>query len=184
MLADWLREPLVRRWWNHETSAAAVVRDFGPSVDGEDPAEYFVALDGAEPYGLMKRYPFGPYPEYIGELAPVRPVDPRALSIDYLIGDPHRRGRGFATAMISVLVSDAWDAYPDAPEVVVPVAAGNRASWRALERAGFSRVASGPLEPDNPIDPPEHLIYWLPRPGEIGGARHRSDGDDRQRAGC
>ncbi len=48
----------------------------------------------------------------------------------------------------------------------MPVAAGNRASWRALERAGFTRIAAGPLPPDNPIDPPDHVVYRLMRPAE------------------
>jgi hypothetical protein len=32
LLARWLAEPLVARWCNHETSAAAIEREFGPSV--------------------------------------------------------------------------------------------------------------------------------------------------------
>jgi aminoglycoside 6'-N-acetyltransferase len=37
--------------------------------------------------------------------------------------------------------------------IVVPIVAGNRASWRALEKAGFVRIAEGDLAPDNPVDP-------------------------------
>jgi hypothetical protein len=44
------------------------------------------------------------------------------------------------------------------------VAAGNGASWRALERAGFHRVAEGELTPDNAADPPDHVVYRLTRP--------------------
>jgi aminoglycoside 6'-N-acetyltransferase len=43
------------------------------------------------------------------------------------------------------------------------VAAGNVASRRALERAGFVRVAAGPLTPDNPIDPPDHVVHLARR---------------------
>ncbi|MEA2131835.1 MAG: aminoglycoside 6-N-acetyltransferase [Solirubrobacteraceae bacterium] len=32
LLARWLAEPLVARWCNHETSAAVIEREFGPSV--------------------------------------------------------------------------------------------------------------------------------------------------------
>ena len=56
--------------------------------------------------------------------------------------------------MIGAFVAESWVAHPAARDVLVPVAAGNRASWRALERAGFTRIAEGPMEPDNPIDPP------------------------------
>ncbi len=159
-----MEEPLVKRWWNHETDPFALERDFGPSLDGTDPAEYFVALHDGAPFGLIQRYPWGPYPDYLEEIAPVLAVTPETLSIDYLIGDPGARGRGLGAAMIGTLVAASWPAYPDAPRVVVPVAAGNTASWRALERAGFSRVATGHLEPDNPIDGPEHVVYALDRP--------------------
>ena len=57
MLRDWLAEPLVARWWNHETTPEAVERDFGPSVDGRDETQLFVALDQNVPYGLIQSYP-------------------------------------------------------------------------------------------------------------------------------
>lgn len=164
LLAAWLAEPLVARWWNHEHSPEALERDFGPSIDGSDPAEYFLATAHAGPFGLIQRYPIAAYPEYVHELAPVHPVGAGSLSIDYLIGEPAMRGRGLGAAMIAAFVALVWSRYPEAEEVVVPVSAGNDASWRALERAGFTRVATGELEPDNPIDSRDHVIYRLPRP--------------------
>ncbi|MEU0356423.1 GNAT family N-acetyltransferase [Streptomyces cyaneofuscatus] len=48
LLISWLEQPHVARWWNHETSVAAVRRDFGPAVRGEEPSEDLLAhLDGA-----------------------------------------------------------------------------------------------------------------------------------------
>jgi len=44
-----------------------------------------------------------------------------------------------------------------------PVAASRSPRAVALERAGFTRVAEGALEPDNPIDPPDHVVYRLER---------------------
>jgi len=164
LLKAWLQEPLVHRWWHHETSDAALERDFGPTLDGEDATELFLALDGEHPFGLIQRYPIAAYPEYVEELAPLVELAPGALSIDYLIGDPARRGRGLGAAMIAAFAAESWAAYPDATEIVVPVAAGNVASWRALERAGFTRVAEGELEPDNPADPPDHVVYAIRRP--------------------
>ena len=37
LLARWLAEPHVHRWWFHDP--AAVERDFGPVADGTEPAE-------------------------------------------------------------------------------------------------------------------------------------------------
>ena len=163
-LAAWLAEPRVARWWNHDVSPEAIERDFGTSVDGGDATEMFVAQLDGEPIGFIQRYPICAYAEYVEELSRVCPVPAGALSIDYLIGDPAARGRGVGAAMIGAFVAQSWDAYPAARDVVVPVAAGNHASWRALERVGFTRIAEGPLEPDNPIDPPDHVVYQLARP--------------------
>jgi aminoglycoside 6'-N-acetyltransferase len=164
LLARWLAEPAVARWWNHETTPEAIERDFGPSVDGRDPAEMFLALHGERPFGFIQRYRIDNEPQYAEELSRVCAVPPGALSVDYFVGEPDLRGRGFGARMIAELVARTWDAYPDAGEIVVPVAAGNAASWRALERAGFTRIAEGELEPDNPIDPPDHVIYAIRRP--------------------
>jgi aminoglycoside 6'-N-acetyltransferase len=164
LLARWLAEPVVARWWNHDVTPEAVERDFGPSVDGTDPAEMFVALSDGRPFGFIQRYRIAGEPDYAEELARVCDVPAGALSIDYFVGEPDMRGRGLGAGLIAALVARTWEAYPDAAAVVVPVAAGNAASWRALERAGFARIAEGELEPDNPVDGPEHVIYAISRP--------------------
>ena len=164
LLSRWLGDPLVARWWNHDPSPEMVEHDFGPSVDGTDPAEMFVAATADGPFGLIQRYVIAEFPEYVEELAAVCDLPPAALSIDYLIGEPAERGRGRGAAMIAEFVATSWPAYPDASAVVVPVSAGNRASWRALERAGFRLIATGELEPDNPIDSRDHVVYRLDRP--------------------
>ena len=152
LLARWLAEPLVARWWNHDVTPEALERDFGPAVDGTEPGEVCVAsLDGT-PFGLIQRYVIADHPEYVEELAPIIAVPPTALSVDYLIGEPDLRGRGLGARMIAAFIADADD-------VIVPVSAGNTASWRALERAGFARVAEGELEPDNPGEGRAHVIY-------------------------
>ena len=164
LLSAWLAEPLVARWWCHETSLEAVERDFGASVDGRDPTEVLLAALDGRTYGLVQRYEIAAEPKYLAELATVCAVPDGALSIDYLVGETWARGCGLGTAMIETAVAEAWLRHPDARDVLVPVAAGNRASWRALERAGFSRVAEGELEPDNPVDPRDHYVYGLRRP--------------------
>ena len=164
LVARWLAEPQVHRWWHDEASLEAVEAEYGPSVDGSEPTEVFLALADGEPFGLIQRYRIADYPEDLAELDGVVPVPPGAVSVDYLIGDASWRGRGLGAAMIAAFVADSWAAFPDAPEVLVPVVAGNTASWRSLERAGFTRVAEGELEPDNPRDPRDHYVYRLARP--------------------
>lgn len=160
LLARWLAEPLVARWWNHETTSEALERDFGPSVDGSDPTRMFVASAGGREFGFIQRYALADEPRYVAELSRLCEVPAAAISVDYLIGEPDMRGRGLGAAMIAELTRGA--------DVIVPVAAGNVASWRTLERAGFSRVAAGELEPDNPIDPPLHYVYRQRGSSETG----------------
>jgi len=167
LLARWLAEPHVQRWWNHEFTEAALEADFGASIDGVDPAEVFIvsATDSpALPFGLLQRYRFADNPGYLDELAPLLAVPPAALSIDYFVAEPGMLRRGWGSAMIRAALADIWVDYPAAPCVVVPVHAANTASWRVLERAGMQRVASGPLTPDNPLDDPLHHVYRIVRP--------------------
>ncbi|MFF1510355.1 GNAT family N-acetyltransferase [Streptomyces sp. NPDC058326] len=173
LLRRWLSQPHVARWWNHETDAAAVARDFGPVARGEEPAEDWIALLGGVPVGLVQRCLWGDYPEYREELAAVLDVPAETASIDYLIGDPALTGRGVGPRLVRAMIERTWLDHPRTPSIVVPVVAANRASWRALEKAGLVRVAEGDLEPDNPIDDRLHYVYRIdrPAPGRRGAAR-------------
>lgn len=164
LLAGWLAAPHVARWWNHEYSPEAVERDFGAAVDGAEPSEDLLVLRDGEPIGLLQRSRLGDYPDELASYAALVDVPAEAVQIDYLIGDVGLTGRGIGTEMIRCAVADVWAVYPQAPAVVVAVVAANRASWRALERAGLRRVAEGDLPPDNPIDPPRHYFYRIDRP--------------------
>lgn len=164
LLRRWLMQPHVARWWNHDTSPEGVARDFGRSARGEEPSEDWLAVLDGRPFGLVQRCRLADYPEYRDELAAVTTVPPGAATIDYLIGDPDLTGRGLGPRMIEAMIDRTWRDYPDATCVLVPVVAANRTSWRALEKAGLTRVAEGDLEPDNPIDDPAHVVYGIDRP--------------------
>ncbi|ADG79798.1 GCN5-related N-acetyltransferase OS=Tsukamurella paurometabola (strain ATCC 8368 / DSM / CCUG 35730 / CIP 100753 / JCM 10117 / KCTC 9821 / NBRC 16120 /NCIMB 702349 / NCTC 13040) OX=521096 GN=Tpau_3211 PE=3 SV=1 [Tsukamurella paurometabola] len=179
LLAVWLSEPHNRRWWNHETSREAIERDFGPSVDGAEPSLDFLALDAGSgasgsdqhrdagsgtPVGLIQRQRWLDYPDEDETTAVGRLVDlgPRDYGIDYLVGSQYATGRGLGTAMIRAMCSQIFDEL-DGARVVVCVAAGNRRSWRALERAGFTLIGHVDITPENPIDPPDHVVYLRER---------------------
>jgi aminoglycoside 6'-N-acetyltransferase len=164
LIATWLATPHVARWWNHDPSLSAIETDFGGCVDGTEPCEVFIALLDRVPVGLIQRYRLGAYPEYIDELAHILQVRPELTSIDYLIGPPEALGKGIGSAMIAALATRTWRDDPGTPAIIVPVQADNQASWRALVRAGFERIAEGELTPDNPIDGTAHYIYELARP--------------------
>ena len=163
LLCRWLAEPLVARWWHHDSSPEAVERDFGPSLDGDDVTALYLGVHDGQPFGLVQVYPIEAYPEYVAELAPVCPVPPGSLSIDYLVGEPSARGRGLGAGLIAAAVARGFADHPAARDVLVPVSLANEASWRALRRAGATWYAEGELEPDNPVDPPDHVVHRFTR---------------------
>ena len=63
--------------------------------------------------------------------------------------------------MITSFVAESWDRYPGCPACVVAVHEDNRRSWRALERAGFTRVWSGALVSEDPSDAGPQVVYVL-----------------------
>ncbi len=164
MLCDWLREPAVARWWNHDGSSAGVDRDFGPSVRGEEPGEDLVVLLDGRPIGLLQRSVIADYPEDMDEFTTLVEVPDGAVELDYLIADPAVRGRGLGARMIAQAVEDTWRSLPRVPAVLVAVVAANTASWHALENAGLERIAEGDMLPENPADDPLHYIYRVDRP--------------------
>lgn len=166
LLAEWLSRPHVHRWWHHDFSAEGVARDFGPGTRGEEAGEdLLVSFDGV-PGALVQRSKIADYAEDFEELSAIIDVPEEAVTIDYLIADLVNTGRGLGSAVIRAVVADTWRSYPGAPAIIVPVVAGNIASWRALEKAGFRRVGEGDMEPDNPIDPPLHVVSRIDRPAD------------------
>jgi aminoglycoside 6'-N-acetyltransferase len=163
-LGDWLAQPHVARWWNHQATPAALEQDFGAAVDGLEPTEDLIALLGDEPIGLVQRARLADDPAYRAEFEAVTDVPAGAMTIDYLIGDQSRTGRGLGSAMIRAAVEDTWRRRPDTPVILTAVAETNAASWRALQRAGLDRIGTVDMQPDNPVDTTTHFVYRVHRP--------------------
>lgn len=158
LLATWLVDPEVHRWWFQESTPAALERDFGPGVDGQEPGEDLIASLDGRPVGLVQRARVGDYPEDQEIFERIAgPVAAGAVQLDYLVGAAADRGRGTGPSMIDAIARDTF-ADPAVPCVLVAVVAANRRSWRCLEKAGFSIVGSGDADPDNPADPPLHHV--------------------------
>lgn len=139
LLHRWLNDPEVIRWWEgDDVSWGGVVRRYGSTND--DPGEHWVALVGTEPVGWIQCYAWADYAdEEESQALFAVGVERTAAGIDYLVGEAGHRGRGLGSAMIRAFVQtvvfgqhDAWTQVSAGPYVA------NEASWRALERAGFS----------------------------------------------
>lgn len=164
LLAHWLQQPHVARWWADDATPAGLEADYGPVIDGTEPCDVFIALREGAPVGLIQRLRWTAYPDYVREVEALLALPAGAWSIDYLVGEGHHTGRGWGRAMIAAFAARMWADEPEATCIVVPVHADNHASWRVLEAVGFRRVASGALTPDNPVDSTDHCVYRLDCP--------------------
>ncbi len=158
----WLREPHVARWWADDPTPKGLEADYGGVIDGTEPAEVFIAYHAGRPIGLAQRFRMDAYPDYRDEVDAVVPVPPAAAGIDFLIGDSTRIGQGLGTRMLKEFATQLWRDDPAASGIIVPVHVENSASWRALEKAGFTRIGDGHMSPDNPADTTHHFVYWRP----------------------
>ena len=158
LLSEWLATPHVSNWWREEFDLAAIEARYGPVIDGRDPTECFIVERDGHPVGFIQRYLFSDDPDWQRILAPAGTPDD-AAGIDYFIGSPSLIGQGLGTQIIDRFVGDMWTRYPAIAAVVVDVSVDNRPSWRALEKAGFSRAWTGALDSDDPSDAGLNHVY-------------------------
>lgn len=137
----WLNDPAVVEWWEGEdVSWPAVVEEYG-SGHGHA-VEHWIALLDGEPLGWIQCYTAADESdEEAYYWAEHLDLDVTA-GIDYLVGEAKHRGRGAGSAMIRAFVRDV--VFPNHPEWTQAAAGpfeANVASWKALEKAGFTRRA-------------------------------------------
>lgn len=138
LLHRWLNEPGVVRWWEgDDVSWEGVVREYGSAND--DPGEHWLALVGGEPVGWIQCYAWADHAHEEEATAHFDlGVDPSAAGIDYLIGDPARRGRRLGSTMIRAFVDEVvFGMHPGWTQASAGPYVANEASWRALLHAGF-----------------------------------------------
>jgi aminoglycoside 6'-N-acetyltransferase len=159
VLASWLSMPHVAEFWRDESTPEAVEAAYGPMVDGDDPTEGFVVELDERPVGFVQRYLIGDYPQWQAAVGGTP-----GAGVDYLLGVPELIGVGLGPRVLSRFSALTFDRYPDAHAVTVAVAQANRRSWRALEKAGFTRVFAGTIDSGDPSDEGPSYLYVLRRP--------------------
>lgn len=168
-LHRWLNEPGVVRWWEgDDVSWEAVVREYWTS---DEPTEHWMASLDGRPFGWIQCYTAADYPEEAGPWRALG-VEDGAAGIDYLIGEPGDRGHALGAAMIRAFVADVvFAGHPGWTQACAAPEAGNVASWRALENAGFRSLG----EVAGKDGPGRLMAYDRPR------FRYRSPDEDSGR---
>jgi len=164
LLAQWMSTPHVQKWWREAFEATVLEARYGPVVDGTDRTECFVVELDDGPIGFVQRYLLDDNPEWRRSLL-VAGTPTTSAGIDYFIGVETLTGKGLGPVIIDRFLDSTWSRHPEITAVVVNVSAENRQSWRALEKAGFSRIWTGTLVSDDPSDEGLSHVY----------ARHRPD---------
>jgi aminoglycoside 6'-N-acetyltransferase len=158
LIAKWLLEPHVARWYLAGSGLEREIQDLRRCISGVEPTHALMVLEDGRPIGWCQWYLCGDYPEHAAA------VDAAAgnVGIDYAIGDRARVGRGVGTTLIAVLVAQVRQEHPAAGVLADPEVT-NVASRRVLEKNGFTllKEASIPTEPAGPV-----AIYRLETAGE------------------
>jgi aminoglycoside 6'-N-acetyltransferase len=163
LVSRWLAEPHVAQWWRDPSDLPAVRQAYLPSINGEDPTEVFVIEVAGAAAGLIQRYLVQDDPEWDRAMAATGVVHGCAAGIDYLIGETGLTGRGYGTAAISAFTAMTLRRYPQAGAIVAAPQQANVASWRALERAGYTRWWCGQLDSADPGDAGPAYLYGIRR---------------------
>jgi aminoglycoside 6'-N-acetyltransferase len=177
VLSAWLSRPHVQQWWPEAFDAGAIEERYQPVLDGTDPTECFVVECDGVAIGFIQRYLLMDNPEW-GRILAVAGTPADGAGIDFFIGDEMLIGVGIGPKMIDRFVETTWPRYPLIPAIVVNVSSENRRSWRALERAGFTRVWSGLLQSDDPSDEGLNHVYLRRQPENEDHASRPSPATD------
>ncbi len=168
LLHRWLTTLEVQAWWRSDTRTIDdVEREYGPQVDGSDPTRLFLIVVAGQPVGMIQCYRHADYPDW-QEVVGV----PSAAGIDYLIGEDGYRGRGIGSAAIAAFTSTVFGLYPEIDSIVSVPQQGNRASCRALEKAGFSLLEERELNTGHPSDAGISAVYGRARPPSPSAPAH------------
>ncbi len=159
-LVDWINSPHVARFWDGQTDLAAVTKKYGPRTESDTKTHVFIANLNDVPIGMIQCYRHADSPDWDATVG-----IKNAAGIDYLIGNLDFVGQGIGPLIIAEMVKHAFELYPDIEVVVSAPQQDNKASCRALEKAGFSLIESRKLDSDCISDAGVSCIYFRTRSG-------------------
>jgi len=136
LLHEWLQRPHVQRWWTDRETYEEVVEHYLPAIEGEDPTDHHLVVLDERPIGLVETYLVSDHPEYAALVG----VGEGVAGLDLFIADEALTGQGLGTEVISRFVEEVVFASPVTVACIAGPEAGNSASVRAFEKAGFRVV--------------------------------------------
>ena len=134
LVAGWLADPEIERWWDVDADVDAVAQRYGPAVAGNEPTTYVVVLVDGRPAGFGQHYLLADHPRWDAGIGM-----PGVTGIDYALADGYR-GRGIGPLLVDALATASLVAHPDATGVTAAPVVANARSCRTLEIAGFGFV--------------------------------------------
>ncbi len=158
LLIKWLNTPHVAQWWDGQVDIESVISKYEPRLQHESPTKVYVIQMDDRSIGIIQCYRHSDYPDWDHAIG----IE-KAAGIDYLIGESACTGKGIGSAAIGEIKNIAFNIYPDIEVIVSAPQKDNRASWRALERAGFERIDERKLKSDCPSDSGISYIYVCQR---------------------
>ena len=163
MMQRWLRQAHVQQWWKDPSAPDKVEEEHRDRVRGKDLTELLIIGWHGRDIGLIQRYRLDDEPEWARAIAGSGLTFPHGAGIDYAIGESALIGRGLGTAVVQAFSAEVFAVYPDVEVIVVTPQAGNRASCRVLEKAGYELVWTGLLDSEDPSDAGPAAMYVLRR---------------------
>jgi len=152
LVHEWHQRPHVQEWWVERKTFEETEAHYGPTIDGVEPTDHYIALLDGEPFGLIQTYLVSDYPDY----AALIEEGEGTAGVDLYIADPANTGRGLGTEMLRRFVEEIVFARPETVAVTADPDVRNRASIRAFEKAGFRRVREL-------VDPQDDELHVLVR---------------------
>ena len=127
LMARWLAEPHVAKWWGAKDDGLAEIEDHIDSISVEP---FIVELNG-KPVAYVQSY--DPHME---DDHPYQDQPFGTLGIDLSIGDPVLIGKGHGPRMIDAFVAMLFE--EGCPRVIIDPDPSNAAAIQAYEKSGFT----------------------------------------------
>ena len=130
----WLNAGPVREWYaQRATSLAEVEAKYLPRIERAESVSVFVAMVEATSVGLFQYYAIASFPEYERAIR----ARPGWYGVDFFIGDPESRGRGYAPTLLAAFEQVVAAGAPNYTALVAGPNPRNEASIHSLGHAGF-----------------------------------------------